>query len=215
MEVEIIKIILAFIVLINPSAALAMFVNFTNGYGYEDKRRVARIASATVFIAIAFFSLFGETMLRGLGISLGSFRVAGGILLFLIALGMMNDGNNPVKPNEDELELSQPKVKDPSSLTGIAVVPLAIPMMVGPGGISTVIIYSSQVSGVVGMSLIIVAGLCISILCYLSLMAAGRISKLLGDTGLNIINRIMGIILAALAIEIVVAGLRTIFPNLL
>ena len=215
MEVEIIKIILAFIVLINPSAALAMFVNFTNGYGYEDKRRVARIASATVFIAIAFFSLFGEIMLRGLGISLGSFRVAGGILLFLIALGMMNDGNNPVKPNEDELELSQPKVKDPSSLTGIAVVPLAIPMMVGPGGISTVIIYSSQVSGVVGMSLIIVAGLCISILCYLSLMAAGQISKLLGDTGLNIINRIMGIILAALAIEIVVAGLRTIFPNLL
>ena len=88
-------------------------------------------------------------------------------------------------------------------------------MMVGPGGISTVIIYSSQVSGIVGMSLIIVAGLCISILCYLSLMAAGRISKLLGDTGLNIINRIMGIILAAVAIEIVVAGLRTIFPNLL
>ncbi|AZQ87717.1 MarC family protein [Moraxella catarrhalis] len=215
MEVEIIKIILAFIVLINPSAALAMFVNFTHGYSYEDKRRVARIASATVFIAIAFFSLFGEIMLRGLGISLGSFRVAGGILLFLIALGMMNDGNNPVKPNEDELELSQPKAKDPSSLTGIAVVPLAIPMMVGPGGISTVIIYSSQVSGIVGMSLIIVAGLCISILCYLSLMAAGQISKLLGDTGLNIINRIMGIILAAVAIEIVVAGLRTIFPNLL
>ena len=215
MEVEIIKIILAFIVLINPSAALAMFVNFTHGYSYEDKRRVARIASATVFIAIAFFSLFGEIMLRGLGISLGSFRVAGGILLFLIALGMMNDGNNPVKPNEDELELSQPKAKDPSSLTGIAVVPLAIPMMVGPGGISTVIIYSSQVSGIVGMSLIIVAGLCISILCYLSLMAAGRISKFLGDTGLNIINRIMGIILAAVAIEIVVAGLRTIFPNLL
>ena len=138
MEVEIIKIILAFIVLINPSAALAMFVNFTHGYSYEDKRRVARIASATVFIAIAFFSLFGEIMLRGLGISLGSFRVAGGILLFLIALGMMNDGNNPVKPNEDELELSQPKAKDPSSLTGIAVVPLAIPMMVGPGDIPTI-----------------------------------------------------------------------------
>ena len=67
MEVEIIKIILAFIVLINPSAALAMFVNFTHGYSYEDKRRVARIASATVFIAIAFFSLFGEIMLRWFG----------------------------------------------------------------------------------------------------------------------------------------------------
>ena len=120
--------------------------------------------------------------------------------------------SNPMKMSWN---YPSPSAKDPSSLTGIAVVPLAIPMMVGPGGISTVIIYSSQVSGIVGMSLIIVAGLCISILCYLSLMAAGRISKLLGDTGLNIINRIMGIILAAVAIEIVVAGLRTIFPNLL
>lgn len=213
MEVEIIKIILAFVVLINPSAALAMFVNLTNGYELPDKRRMAIIASATVFLTVAFFALFGEAMLRGLGISLGSFRVAGGILLFIIALGMMSDGNNPAKPNEDEA--TPPKPKNPSSLTGTAVVPLAIPMMIGPGGISTVIIYSSQVKSVMQMAFIIIAGLCISIFCYVSLMAAGRISKILGETGLNVINRIMGIILAALAVEIVVAGLRTIFPDLL
>ncbi|MFB6349357.1 MarC family protein [Moraxella marmotae] len=215
MEVEIIKIILAFVVLINPSAALAMFVNMTNGYSLQDKRRIARIACATVFVTIAFFALCGEALLHGLGISLGSFRVAGGILLFLIALGMMNDGNNPAKPNPSEDEMSPAKPKDPSSLTGMAVVPLAIPMMIGPGGISTVIIYSSQVSGAMQMLFIIIAGLCISVFCYLSLMAAGSISKLLGATGLNVINRIMGIILAALAIEIVVAGLRTISPNIL
>lgn len=213
MEVEIIKIILAFVVLINPSAALAMFVNLTNGYELPDKRRMAIIASATVFLTVAFFALFGEAMLRGLGISLGSFRVAGGILLFIIALGMMSDGNNPAKPNEGEA--TPPKPKNPSSLTGTAVVPLAIPMMIGPGGISTVIIYSSQVKSVMQMTFIIIAGLCISIFCYVSLMAAGRISKILGETGLNVINRIMGIILAALAVEIVVAGLRTIFPDLL
>ncbi len=213
MEVEIIQIILAFVVLINPSAALAMFVNLTNGYELPDKRRMAIIASATVFLTVAFFALFGEVMLRGLGISLGSFRVAGGILLFIIALGMMNDGNNPAKPNEDEV--TPPKPKNQSSLTGMAVVPLAIPMMIGPGGISTVIIYSSQVKSVMQMAFIIIAGLCISIFCYVSLMAAGRISKILGETGLNVINRIMGIILAALAVEIVVAGLRTIFPDLL
>lgn len=213
MEVEIIQIILAFVVLINPSAALAMFVNLTNGYELPDKRRMAIIASATVFITVAFFALFGEAMLRGLGISLGSFRVAGGILLFIIALGMMNDGNNPAKPNEDEV--TPPKPKNPNSLTGMAVVPLAIPMMIGPGGISTVIIYSSQVKSAMQMAFIIIAGLCISIFCYVSLMAAGRISKILGETGLNVINRIMGIILAALAVEIVVTGLRTIFPDLL
>lgn len=213
MEVEIIQIILAFVVLINPSAALAMFVNLTNGYELPDKRRMAIIASATVFITVAFFALFGEAMLRGLGISLGSFRVAGGILLFIIALGMMSDGNNPAKPNEDEV--TPPKPKNPSSLTGMAVVPLAIPMMIGPGGISTVIIYSSQVKSAMQMAFIIIAGLCISIFCYVSLMAAGRISKILGETGLNVINRIMGIILAALAVEIVVTGLRTIFPDLL
>ena len=113
MEVEIIQIILAFVVLINPSAALAMFVNLTNGYELPDKRRMAIIASVTVFLTVAFFALFGEAMLRGLGISLGSFRVAGGILLFIIALGMMNDGNNPAKPNEDEV--TPPKPKNPSS----------------------------------------------------------------------------------------------------
>ena len=126
---------------------------------------------------------------------------------------MMNDGNNPAKPNEDEA--TPPKPKNPSSLTGMAVVPLAIPMMIGPGGISTVIIYSSQVKSAMQMAFIIIAGLCISIFCYVSLMAAGRISNILGETGLNVINRIMGIILAALAVEIVVAGLRTIFPDLL
>lgn len=215
MDTEIIKIILAFIVLINPSAALAMFISFTEGYSQNEKRKVARIACATVFLVIVFFTLFGELLLRGLGISLGSFRVAGGILLFLIALGMMSDGNNPAKTNKDELDTPVDSKKDTSSLTGMAVVPLAIPMMVGPGGISTVIIYSSQTSSALQMALIVIAGFLISVFCYLSLMAAGKISRLLGQTGLNVINRVMGIILAALAIEIVVAGLRTIFPDIL
>lgn len=205
---EIIKIILALVVLINPSGALMLFVNYTNGLSLAEKRKVAKIASLTVFITVAFFALFGEVLLKALGISLGSFRVAGGILLFLIALNMMSEGNNPAKPSEEAV--SQIK----GSLAGYAVVPLAIPMMVGPGGISTVIIYSSQMQNWLQLGLIVIAGLLISIFCYLSLMAAGRISLFLGNTGINVINRIMGIILAALAIEIVVSGLRVIFPQL-
>ena len=96
----------------------------------------------------------------------------------------------------------------------IAVVPLAIPMIMGPGGISTVVIYASSVSSYTGLFLITAAGAVVSLISYLSLLAADRISGLLGDTGLAVLNRIMGILLAAVAVEIIVAGLRSLFPQL-
>lgn len=208
MDTQLVKIILAFVVLINPFSALGLFLNITNGYTAQDRKKVAQIACLTVFIVIGFFTILGSNLLTILGISVGSFQVAGGILVFLIAINMMNGGGNPVKPNENEVEVH-------SSLAAAAVVPLAIPMMVGPGGISTVIIYSSQVSGAFEKGLIVAAGLCISVFCYASLMAAGRISRFLGDTGLNILSRIMGMLLAAVAVEILVNGLRATFPGLL
>ena len=126
---------------------------------------------------------------------------------------MMNGEGNPVKPDQENFDVDH--VKDAPVSMAAAVVPLAIPMMIGPGGISTVIIYSSQVSGILQVSAILIAGLFISLFCYLALMAAGRISRLLGDTGLNIMSRIMGMLLAAVSIEIIVNGLRTLFPSLM
>lgn len=208
MDTELIKIILAFAVLINPFGALGLFLNITKGYSEKDRQKVAQIACITVMVAISFFTLCGETLLKVLGISLGSFRVAGGVLVFLIAINMMNGGGNPVKPSEDEVEVG-------SSLTASAVVPLAIPMLVGPGGISTVIIYSSQVKSPFALATILMAGVCISVFCYACLMTAGKISRFLGDTGLNILSRIMGMLLAAVAVEILVNGLKATFPQLL
>ncbi|MAE39608.1 MAG: hypothetical protein CML07_01560 [Psychrobacter sp.] len=213
MNTEIIKIILAFLVLINPFSALTLFLDLTRGYSMMNRRKVARIACLTIFITISFFTVVGETLLKALGISIGSFQLAGGILVFLIALNMMNGEGNPVKPDQENFDVDH--VQDAPPTTAAAVVPLAIPMMIGPGGISTVIIYSSQVSGVLQMSAILIAGLLISIFCYLALMAAGRISRLLGDTGLNIMSRIMGMLLAAVSIEIIVNALRSLFPILL
>ncbi|ALF59172.1 MarC family protein [Psychrobacter urativorans] len=212
MDTEIIKIILAFMVLINPFGALTLFLDLTRGYSMTNRRKVARIACLTIFITISFFTLAGESLLKVLGISIGSFQMAGGILVFLIAINMMNGEGNPVKPDQENFDVGNIHDQPPS--TAAAVVPLAIPMMIGPGGISTVIIYSSQISGVLRVSAVIIAGLLISIFCYLALMAAGRISRVLGDTGLNIMSRIMGMLLAAVAIEIIVSGLRTLFPNL-
>ena len=212
MNTEIIKIILAFLVLINPFSALTLFLDLTRGYSMNNRRKVARIACLTIFITISFFTVAGETLLKLLGISIGSFQLAGGILVFLIALNMMNGEGNPVKPDQENFDVEYDKHAVPS--TASAVVPLAIPMMIGPGGISTVIIYSSQVSGILQVSAILIAGLFISLFCYLALMAAGRISRLLGDTVLNIMSRIMGMLLAAVSIEIIVNGLRTLFPAL-
>ena len=199
-------------VLINPFGALTLFLDSTHGYSLNNRRKVARIACLTIFITISFFTLAGETLLKLLGISIGSFQLAGGILVFLIALNMMNGDGNPVKPDQENFDVEYDKHAAPS--TASAVVPLAIPMMIGPGGISTVIIYSSQVSGMLQVSAILIAGLFISLFCYLALMAAGRISRLLGDTGLNIMSRIMGMLLAAVSIEIIVNALRTLFPDL-
>ncbi|WP_182407383.1 MarC family protein [Psychrobacter sp. GP33] len=213
MDTEIIKIILAFMVLINPFSALTLFLDLTRGYSMTNRRKVARIACLSIFITISFFTLAGESLLKVLGISIGSFQMAGGILVFLIAINMMNGEGNPVKPDQEDFDVSNIHDQPPSMAS--AVVPLAIPMMIGPGGISTVIIYSSQISGLLRVSAVLIAGLLISIFCYLALMAAGRISRVLGDTGLNIMSRIMGMLLAAVAIEIIVSGLRTLFPDLL
>ncbi len=213
MNTEIIKIILAFMVLINPFSALTLFLDLTRGYSMRNRRKVARVACLTIFITISFFTVAGESLLKALGISIGSFQLAGVILVFLISLNMMNGEGNPVKPDQENFDVDH--VQDALPTMASAVVPIAIPMMIGPGGISTVIIYSSQVSGILQVSAIIIAGLFISLFCYLALMAAGRISRLLGDTGLNIMSRIMGMLLAAVSIEIIVSGLRTLFPALI
>lgn len=211
METQIFKIFLAFVVLINPFAVLSLFLEITRTATTEQKRAVALISSLTVFLAISFFTLAGQSVLHVLGISLGSFRVAGGLLVLLIAIAMVNGSGNPAKSPAQRATTSEP-----INFNGVAmaVVPLSIPMIIGPGGISTVIIYAADANGAKGLIAIILAGLIISIANYLILMGAGKVSKFLGDTGLNILNRIMGMLLCAVAIEIIVAGLKEIFPKL-
>lgn len=207
MSTDILKIFLAFLVLINPFAALSYFVNATAQHTRRERRNTARITSLSVFIIICVAAVAGGKVLSVLGISIGSFRVAGGILVFLIALSMMSGNDNPAKPSADG-------VSPPGTKNAFAVVPLAMPMTIGPGGISTVIIYSSHADTAYGLAAIIAAGFLISLICYFSLEAATKVSRLLGETGMKITNRVMGLLLAAVAVEIIVAGLKTLFPQL-
>lgn len=201
------QIFLAFLVLINPFTALAYFVGATQNFTARERNRVIHTACISLFIIIAVATFAGKTILDILGISVPSFRVVGGILLFLIALSMVSGNDNPAKPTSNQVTM-------PESKTAFAVVPLAMPMMIGPGGISTVIIYSSQASNWQGLVSVLAAGFFITLICYFSLKTAAKVSRLLGDTGMKIFNRIMGLLLAAIAVEIVVSGLKALFPIL-
>jgi membrane protein, marC family len=217
-ESQIVQIVLAFLVLINPLSALPLFLELTHTCSRRERRRVAQMTAASVFVTIVIFTFSGNLLLKVLGISTGSFRVGGGILVFLIAMSMMSKGDNHAKPDlttpDDGSGMPVEKREIRPVLGTIAVVPLAIPMIMGPGGISTVVIYASSVRSYTGLFLITAAGAVVSLISYLSLLAADRISGLLGDTGLAVLNRIMGILLAAVAVEIIVAGLRSLFPQL-
>ncbi|EMT0033231.1 MarC family protein [Neisseria gonorrhoeae] len=210
---EIGKLIVAFLVLINPFSALSLYLDLTNGHSTKERRKVARTAAVAVFAVIAVFALIGGALLKVLGISVGSFQVGGGILVLLIAISMMNGNDNPAKQNLG----AQPEtgqVRPARNAGAIAVVPIAIPITIGPGGISTVIIYASAAKTYSDIALIIAAGLVVSAICYAILIVAGKVSRLLGATGLTILNRIMGMMLAAVSVEIIVSGLKTIFPQL-
>ncbi|MDK4684787.1 MarC family protein [Kingella negevensis] len=217
MNFEIGKLILAFIVLMNPFGALPVFLELTRNFTKRECKRTAQISSIAVFIIFTVVTFIGNTLLNALGISTGSFRIGGGILVFMIAMSMMNGDNNPTKPDigvddHHEITIKQP---ERANVGSIAVVPLAMPMVIGPGGISTIIIQASAARNYLDFLMIVAAGGVISLLCYIVFLSSNKVSALLGDTGLVILNRIMGMLMAAVAVEIIVAGLRDLFPKLI
>ncbi len=214
MHFEIGKIILSLIVLVNPFSALSIFLELTQCYTSRERRRTAQITALSVFIIMTVFIFSGNWILKILSISTGSFQVGGGILVFLIAVSMMNSGSNPAKPKIGTQEHDEITVQPRPNMGAVAIVPLAMPLIIGPGGISTVIIHASAARHMNDLFAIVAAGAAISVICYLSLLAAAKVSRWLGETGLTVLNRIMGMLLAAVAVEIVIAGIRSLFPQL-
>ncbi len=214
MHFEIGKIILSLMVLVNPFSALSIFLELTQGYTSRERRRTAQITALSVFIIMTVFIFSGNWILKILSISTGSFQVGGGILVFLIAVSMMNSGSNPAKPKIGTQEHDEITVQPRPNMNAVAIVPLAMPLIIGPGGISTVIIHASAARHMNDLLAILAAGAVISVICYLSLLAAAKVSRWLGETGLTVLNRIMGMLLAAVAVEIVITGIRSLFPQL-
>jgi len=204
------KIFVAVFVLVNPLEGIPMFLAFTQGLGAAARGAVARTTAIAVTAILLGALAIGRGLLAVLGITIGAFTVAGGIIIFLVALKMVLG-----RPGESKA----PAADDAGAGQRFAIVPLAMPLLAGPGAISSVIVYASKGPEGNGCSLadyVILAGVMLVVggATWLSLRAADPMRRLLGDTGIDVATRISGILVAAIAVGMVHEGLVLLVPAL-
>lgn len=203
-----IKFFVGLFALVNPIGILPVFISMTNYQGAVERNKTNLTANLSVAIILCTSLFLGDGILHLFGISIDSFRIAGGILVVTIAMSMISGKLGEDKQNKQEK--SETAIRE-----NVGVVPLALPLMAGPGAISSTIVWSSRYhnwENLLGFTLAIAF---FSFCCWLLFRAAPMVMKLLGQTGINVITRIMGLLLMALGIEFIVAGVKTIFPGLL
>jgi multiple antibiotic resistance protein len=203
---EYLRFVVTLTAVLDPFLAVPIFVSATAGYAARQRKRLARVVTITVFLVLAGAVLFGDALLRVMGASLPAFQVGGGLVLLLMALAMLNAHVGDIRQTRAEAQEMKER-----EYTGV--VPLAVPLLAGPGAIGTSIIAAQN--GSVLHQAILVA--CIALLCalvWIVLHLAQRIASRLGNTGLNIASRLLGLLLAAIAIQTMASGLLILFPGL-
>lgn len=203
------KPLIALLAIVNPIGVVPFFIHFTHNLNREQRARTMQISAFTAFLVIALSALAGLRIIEFFGISIASFQVGGGLLLLISALQMLNA--QPAETRPTDMSEGEAKLDAGSS---IAVVPLTIPLLTGPATISTMVIYAERTRYWWELAILVGYGLVVGIAVYLAFLASGRIARLLGRTGINIMTRLMGLILAALAVEIMAEGLMQLFPAL-
>ena len=205
------KPLITLLAIVNPLAIVPFFIHYTQGFSGEQRRRTIVISSFSAFVVIAACALAGLHILDFFGISLASFQVGGGMLLLTSALNMLNAQPAEAKTTSHELEDGAEKAAMGAS---IAVVPLTIPLLTGPATMSTVVIYAEKAKTFWQLSTLVGYGVVIALATALCFAMAQPIARVLGKTGINVMTRLMGLILAALAVEVMSDGLVKLFPAL-
>ena len=185
-------------VIVDPIGLTPIFIALTQGLPPARRRSIALRATVTAAILLAVFAAMGEAVLGFIGISMPAFRVAGGVLLFLTALDMLFERRN--KRREDRSE--EDDFDDPS------IFPMAIPLIAGPGSIATVILLSGQIDGVQGPILVLGVAVSVMIVAFSLFLAGNLLERALGDIGINVVTRLLGMLLAALSIQFILDGLK-------
>lgn len=203
--VQFVNHFIALLVIANPLSALPVVLRVTRNKSLTDKRQTGLVAAFAVGVILLVVTWVGGPLLSLLGIKIPAFQVAGGVIIFILALSMLNAEESPIKHNPDE----NAKMSDMG-----AIVPLAIPIIAGPGAISTVIVSVNEFPGLFNQILISVSSILVALVMGILLYFAADLERFFGKSGINIINRLGGLILAAMSIQTLANGIIGLFPIL-
>ena len=212
-NLEFVKTFVGMVALMNPLGAIPILITLCSNKPDVVCKRIPKVTATSILIILLVSVWTGEIILKLFGISIEAFQAGGGILILLMAIHMLQAKKDPVKQTKGESkELSESEIK---SMLSVAVVPMAIPLMAGPGTISFSIIQGAEVSGIPGgrliLSLVVLAA---ALLAWFTLAMAKPIGEKLGETGLNIATRLMGMLLAAIGVQMIAHGLVKLLPGL-
>lgn len=191
----------ALIIITNPLSAASFFISLTEGMPEKVLKKIARKASLASMYVMATFAIFGTFIFKIFSITLPAFQIAGGIILFGVAMDIR-------KGRRSDTSLSSPKRED------LSIVPLAIPMIAGPGAITTCLMLSGQAENILFLGILVICIIITLIIMYIVLLHASKLTMLLGDGGVRILTRLMGLILAVIAIQFVLNGFKGAIPTL-
>jgi len=206
---DIYKPLVALLAIVNPVGVVPFYMHFTQNLNQAQSRRTIHVAAFSAFAVIAVSALAGLRVIEFFGISLASFQVGGGMLLLISSLHMLD-----ARPAEQRTETVSDGETKLDAGDSIAVVPLTIPLLTGPATISTVVIYADKTRHWWELAVLVGYGVVIGVAVWLAFSAAGTIARVLGKTGINVMTRLMGLILAALAVEVMADGMVKLFPVL-
>ncbi|QIG81641.1 MarC family protein [Stakelama tenebrarum] len=196
---------MTFFVVIDPLGCAPIYAGLTAGASSRERVAMATRAVVVSAVILLIFAWVGEQLLGALGISLDAFRIAGGIMLFLIAIDMVFEKRSQRREDRAQKILEQPEVED------VSIFPMAMPMIAGPGSIASIMLLMSQSDGTQATIVVLAAMMTILVLTLVALIAAGPLMRLLGAKIEAVITRLLGVLLAALATQFVVDGLRESF----
>lgn len=194
--------------IVDPVGVIPIFLLATRGFTRRQSHQAAWISSMTVWLVLVAFTFMGESMLKFFGIRIEAFSVAGGLLLLMLALSMLHAHVSPLRQTPDEAEEVEEK-------EAVGAVPLGVPLLAGPGAITHVIIAAGQAPGdIVHQAALLIPITLVALSVWVAFRAAPAIARRLGKTGIHVVTRLMGLIIAAISVEMMARGLAGLFPGL-
>lgn len=189
--------------IVDPLGNIPVFLAITEGRSAEERKKIAYRASLATFLILVLFAFVGEWILRLLRVTISSFQIAGGILIFIIAISMLQARRSRTRstPREEH---------EPHEGEDVAIFPLAIPMMSGPAAITTVMVLINLSKTITQRAMVILAISLTSLACYWTLRESGRLLQVLRQTGINVLTRLMGLLLAVVAVQFVIDGIKAV-----